>query len=537
MGEYHDLYLKTDVLLLADVFENFRNTCYNYYELDPVHYFSAPGLAWKACLKMTGIELELIHDIDMYLMIEKGLRGGMSVISHRHAVANNKYMKDYDQDKESSYISYLDANSLYSWAMTQNLPYGGFKWIESSEFIIDNVRVDSEVGHILEVDLEYPRGVHNEHNEYPLCCEHTLINNEDLSPYAREIAEKHNLGKPTTSKLVSNLNNKTKYIIHEVALKRAVDAGLILTKIHRVIEFMQKPWMQSFIDFNISKRKIAKDEFEKKFFKDMNNSVYGRTLMNKRTRQNIKLVTNEKKLTNLVKKPTFLSCKIFTENLVAVHNIKETLYLDQPIYVGFSILDLSKYHMYNFHYGFIKKLYPDDKSQLLFTDTDSLCYRIKTDDLYKDMYDNKDHFDLSDMQLPQFKNNENKKVVGKFKDETCGIPIVEFIGLRSKMCSIKLDDQSEKKTAKGIVRNVIKKELKHKNYKDILLTGGRMNSNMKMIRSIDHNIFTLNVNKVSLSAYDDKRYIREDGISSYAYGHYNINERTNNGRNKHIPIL
>ena len=134
LGEYHDLYLKSDVLLLSDVFENFRETCFQYYKLDPAHYYSAPGLSWNACLKMTGIELELISDVDMYLMIEKGLRGGMSVISHRKAEANNKYMTSYDPEKPSKYITYLDANSLYSWSMIQYLPYGGFKWIDPEMF-------------------------------------------------------------------------------------------------------------------------------------------------------------------------------------------------------------------------------------------------------------------------------------------------------------------------------------------------------------------------------------------------------------------
>ena len=523
LGEYHDLYLKSDVLLLSDVFENFRETCFQYYELDPAHYFSAPGLSWNACLKMTGIELELISDVDMYLMIERGLRGGMSVISHRKAEANNKYMKSYDPEKPSKFITYLDANSLYSWSMIQYLPYGGFKWIDPEGFSLDNVRADSDIGHILEVDLTYPKELHDFHNEYPYCCEHTTLTDEVLSPYAKHIAEKHELTFGKSSKLISSFTDKKRYVIHEINLKQAVDAGLKLTKIHRVVEFNQKPWMKDFIDFNINKRKESKNEFEKGFFKIMCNATYGRTLMNLRKRQNISLINDATKLNDLVKKPNFVSSKIFNENLVAVHTIKEKLCLNQPIYVGFSILDLSKYHMYNFHYGFVKNKYGSD-AKLLFTDTDSLCYEITTDDFYRDMFDNKEQFDLSDMKLEQFKNSENKKVVGKFKDETQGIPICEFIGLRSKMYSIKLDDDSEKKTAKGIVRNVIKKYLKHENYKQILETGGRMNSSMKMIRSFDHKIYTVNVTKVSLSAYDDKRYILDDGVTSHAYGHFGIDE-------------
>ena len=201
LGEYHDLYLKTDVLLLADVFENFRKTCMEYYGLDPCHYFSAPGLSWDACLKMTDIKLELISDVDMYNFIEKGLRGGLSVITHRKATANNKYMKNYDVNKPMTYIPYLDANNLYGWAMKQFLPYGGFKWINPEEFELQNVKYNSEIGHILEVDLDYPKELHDLHNEYPYCPEHFEITHNMLSNYSRTVAGKTSKSK----KLIATL--------------------------------------------------------------------------------------------------------------------------------------------------------------------------------------------------------------------------------------------------------------------------------------------------------------------------------------------
>ena len=207
LGEYHDLYLKSDVLLLSDVFENFRETCFQYYKLDPAHYYSAPGLSWNACLKMTGIELELISDVDMYLMIEKGLRGGMSVISHRKSEANNKYMTSYDPEKPSKYITYLDANSLYSWSMIQYLPYGGFKWIDPEMFDLNKVTSDSETSHILEVDLSYPNEIHEANNDYPFCCEHKILENDMLSLYAKSIADKHELSSGKSSKLIASMNN------------------------------------------------------------------------------------------------------------------------------------------------------------------------------------------------------------------------------------------------------------------------------------------------------------------------------------------
>ena len=168
LGEYHDLYVQSDTLLLADVFENFRNTCIKVYELDPAHILSLPRLAWQACLK-TNIKLELLTDYDMLLMVEEGIRGGICHSIHRQARANNNYMKNYDKNKESSYIQYLDANNLYGWAMSQKLPVNGFKWVNNgiNEEFIKNYDENSDKGYILEVDTKYPRKLHDLHSNLP----------------------------------------------------------------------------------------------------------------------------------------------------------------------------------------------------------------------------------------------------------------------------------------------------------------------------------------------------------------------------------
>ena len=171
MGEYHDLYLKSDILLLADIFENFRKTCLQYYNVDPAHYFTSPGLSWDAMLKMTGIKRELMTDVDMFQFIEKGMRGGISYISHRYGKANNKYMKDYDSSGPSKFTMYLDMNNLYGASMSQCLPTGGFKWLTQkkiSKINLGTYTADGKKGLILEVDLQYPSNLHNLHNDYPL---------------------------------------------------------------------------------------------------------------------------------------------------------------------------------------------------------------------------------------------------------------------------------------------------------------------------------------------------------------------------------
>ena len=168
MGEYHDLYLKTDVILLANVFEAFRNVCLNNYGLDPAHFYTAPGLVWKACLKKTGMHLELLLDPDMLLMFERGIRGGITQSVHRWAVANNPYMgSEYDPKKPTKYLQYLDANNLYGWAMSQPLPTGGFRWVDASPDEINELVSHRDCGYLLEVDVAYPRELHDYHNDLP----------------------------------------------------------------------------------------------------------------------------------------------------------------------------------------------------------------------------------------------------------------------------------------------------------------------------------------------------------------------------------
>ena len=525
MGDYHDLYLKSDILLLADVFENFRETCLQYYKLDPCHYFTSPGLSWDAMLKMTDIKLELMTDIDMFQFIEKGLRGGVSYIANRYGKANNKYMKNYDEKAPSKYIMYLDANNLYGWAMSQALPTGSFKWLSQKQ--IEKINLgkytdDSKKGLILEVDLEYPTELHNSHNDYPLGPEKVKVTNEMLSDYCKKIANKYKISTGLVHKLIPTLSNKEKYVLHYKNLQSYLNLGLKLKRVHRVLEFNQSPWLKKYIDFNTQKRTKAKNSFEKDFFKLMNNSVFGKTMENIRKRVDVRLVTSKEKLSKLASKPTYVSSKIFNENLVAVHKIKETLTLNRPAYVGMCILNRSKTLMYDFHYNYIKHKY-GNKAKLLFTDTDSLTYEIETKDAYKDFFKDKSKFDNSDYpeNSPYF-NKTNKKVIGKFKDEAAGVPVVEFVGLRSKMYSYMKDNDKGGKTAKGIQKNIITKNIKHEDYKAVLFNDEQLHHKIKTIRSEKHQLGSFELNKISLSCFDDKRFIHEIGITSYAYGHYKI---------------
>ena len=499
--DYHELYNKVDVLLLADVFENFRNICLKNYELDPAHYYTAPGLAWDAALKVTDVNLELLSDIDMLLMVEKGIRGGVSMVSNRYGKANNKYMGDkFKSNEPSKYIQYLDANNLYGWAMSKPLPTHGFKWMKTSELETWDLR-----SCILEVDLECPKELHDLHNDYPLAPEQIKVNKVE--------------------KLIPNLWNKKKYVIHYENLKQCLNFGLKLTHIHRGIKFKESKWLKKYIALNTDLRTKAKNEFEKDFFKLMNNSVFGKTMENIRKRVNIKLVTDRKKAEKLAAKPNFKHCNIFDEDLIAIHMKKTSLTMNKPVYLGMNILDLSKTLMFDFHYNYIKKKY-GDKAKLLFTDTDSLMYEIQTEDFYKDINgDVKDKFDTSDYPPNHpsgIPTGCNKKVFGMFKDEAGGKIIDEFVGLRAKLYSYKMLEGEESKKSKGVKKLMVKNSITHEDYKNCLFTGKEQLRKMNVIRSHKHDIYTEEVNKIALSSSDDKRHIFEGQTATFALGNYRI---------------
>ena len=505
MRDYHDLYLKSDVLLLSDVFENFRDVCLDNYRLDPIFYYTAPGLAWDACLKITKVRLELLTDYDMLMMIEKGIRGGVSMISTRYGKANNPYMKDYDPDKPNKFISYLDANNLYGWAMCKPLPTDGFRWMNEEE-----MKDWKNKPCILEVDLEYPEKLHDLHNDYPLAPERITVNKVE--------------------KLIPNLNDKTKYVIHHETLKLYLSLGLKLTKIHRGITFEESAWLKPYIDLNTDLRAKATNDFEKDFFKLMNNSVFGKTMENIRNRVDIRLVTRESQAKKLTCKPNYQHHTIFSKNLAAVHMKKVKLKFNKPVYLGMSILDLSKTLMYDFHYNYIKPKY-DDRAKLLFTDTDSLAYEIETEDFYRDIsIDVKSKFDTSNYPKNHpsgILTGVNKKVIGMFKDEAAGKQIAEFVGLRAKLYSYRVEESYEEKKCKGVKKAVIKKTISFNDYKNCLLNNKPAMRKMNVIRSHLHTIFTETVNKIALSPFDDKRLIREDNIHTFAYGHVGGNSVSN----------
>ena len=186
---------------------------------------------------MTDVKLEKISDIDKYLFIEKGSRGGISYIAKRYAKANNKYMSDYDSNKPSTFITYLDKNNLYGWSMSEYLPYKEFEWLKNvDEFDLNSINEKSEIGFFLDVDLEYPDELHNLH-DYPLAPEKPVATNDMLSKYCKEIADRYDIKVGDVKKLIPNLRKKTKYVLHYRNLQLYLSLGMKLTKIHKALKF------------------------------------------------------------------------------------------------------------------------------------------------------------------------------------------------------------------------------------------------------------------------------------------------------------
>ncbi|XP_037806202.1 uncharacterized protein LOC119600179 [Lucilia sericata] len=512
--DYLLLYLKADVLLLCDVFENFRKVCKNIYNLDPCQYYTTPGLSWDAMLKTTKIELELLTDINMYNFIVRGIRGGIVQCSNRHSIANNKYVSDYDSSKESNYLIYLDVNNLYGYAMSQYLPFKNFEWVENIEnFNLNDIKDDSPIGYILEVDLDYPSSLHDYHNDLPFC------------------AETKKIATMKQKKLITDLNNKTNYVIHYKNLQQCIENGLILKKIHRILKFNQSDWLKKYIDLNNQHRTLAKNSFEQNFFKLLNNAVYGKTMENVDKRKDIKIVSeweNRGKRLGaraLIAKPNFHSKLEINENMVVIEMRRAKTVYNKPIYIGFSVLELSKWKMYNFHYDYMKPKYLDNIN-LNYMDTDSFIYDIRTNDLYDDIRnDITTHFDTSAYPKDNIYNIPlvNKKVLGMMKDECNGKVIKEFIGLRAKMYSVKIDRvEKEIKKIKGVKQYVTAK-LSINNFRECLQEKKLYHDSMYIFRSKVHQIYTQHIRKLTLSYLDDKRFIRENGVETYAWGHYGIN--------------
>lgn len=514
--DYTELYCKIDTILLAEIFQKFRNDMHKFSGLDPANYISLPSFSFDMMLKLTKCNIELPQDINMVHFFESGIRGGMSFINTRHLKI----------EKKKEQIFYIDANNLYGLAQMSKLPYSNFKWLKKEKFeTIDwkNIDTESNLGYILEVDLEYPSEYHIKHDNFPLAPENILISEENLSPYAKtalELCTSHQNYKDT--KLSATFYPRQKYIIHFKNLKLYLSLGMKLTKIHRVIQFKQKNFITPFIDKCTNERQKAVTKFEQDQYKKLANSTYGKTIQNVRNYINVKLHTNLKSLQKAIACHTFKNYIILDDNLVQTNHFTPNIVHDKPLFVGFTILELSKYIMYDFYYNTLTNN-DSFKIDLGFSDTDSFLFKTNNKDKCLEHLKNDMDFSNYPPNHPLY-SNANKAKLGYFKDELGGRQIcTEFIGLRAKCYALKLKDKNvsittEKKICKGLGRVAIKNRLKFSHYKKCLETQKNYRFHYNAIKSSKQNVTTVQINKKALSHFDSKRWIFDCGIHSAPYG-------------------
>ena len=403
--------------------------------------------------------------------------------------------------------------------------------------------------------MDYPTSLHRQHNDYPLAPEKLKVEKHWMSPYQQKLIEELGVS-ISCEKLVPNLMDKSRYVLHYRNLQLYLSLGMKLEKVHKVLQFNQSPWMQPYIQKNTQLRTAATNDFEKDFYKLMNNAVshflvsllslfqisanfvkcparllldrslfsvqvFGKTMENIRKRVDVRLFRSdeEQKILKYVAKPTFARQEIFNEHLVGIQNHKEKVLLNKPIYVGMAILDISKHLMYDFYYNTLKARYGENV-RLLYTDTDSLIVKVDTEDIYADMSLNADLYDTSNYSPSHpLYSDQNKKIIGKFKDELGGKVMTEFIGLRPKMYSYTGEESG--KGAKGVKKSVLKQTITHDDNRSCLFEKEVFLRDMPGLRSRAHTIYGETVHKVALAPLDTKRYIL-DGISTLAFGHVDI---------------
>ena len=460
------------------------------------------------------------------------IRGGICVVNKKFVKADNKYIRkvhDESSDKKvkkklktnnlNKFLMYLDANNLYGHSMSKPLSYKNFKWSDDLTLDPNNLQTG-----IYEVDIQIPKELNDKFMDYPLCPEIKNVPENMLSEYQKYLNDKLNIKyNAVDKKLILDLLPKNNYKVYYKNLEYYLKLGLKVTKVHRILTFDEKPFLEDYIDLNIELRKQSINDLEKGLFKLMNNAIFGKSMENVLNRSNIKLINNNpEKLLKLIKQPNFQNSYQISNRLALVESKTIKTVFNKPIYMGAVILETIKLHMYEFWYDHLKQKC-NDKIELIYADTDSFVIEVETDDIYKDILQDNHLYDFSDYQKdhPNY-SLTNKKLYGIFKDDLNGKTITEFTADKPKMYSYEHIDNytilNENKH-KGIKISV---DLKHNEYKRALYKEELIYKNFYNLQLNKQKIYLDKINKIALNPFDSKRHWI-DNINSVPYGYKNIN--------------
>ena len=567
LRDYANLYVRSDVSLLMDVFASSRNLLYKVYRLDLSHFVSLPSFALNAALKVTDQKLELPKDPRMLAMIDEGMIGGVSMVDTTKFQANTPYLNDaqlnstllqnritprqdsdYDATKPKQDILSVDCNALYAWAMSQPLPVSDFAWLSETEQnnmwknlnqVVQEYSDNDEYSYFLKVDLHYPSALHKKHDTFPLAPEHLQIPFDQLSSFQQSYLKQQHMTDVTNhKKLIPNLFDKTEYVLHIKNLQQYLALGLVCTKIHKVIRFKQKVWLKPYIDLNTRLRQEgAGDPFAVVFWKLMNNILYGKTIEDASKYRTLKLVNNYQDYVKMVVRREFVHAKLVADNSAIMELKTEQPYSNKPRYLGVAVLAYAKHHLYNLHYNHVLKHFEPDEVRLLMTDTDSLCYGFTTDKDVPHIFKTKmrDVMDYSNYPATHpWHDNTHKLVPGKWKEEWGGSTLREFVGLKPKMYSLlvghysgePLESETQRKsagkqTAKGIPFRYKEQNISHQDYVDTIEQHSRIQARVTFhaLQSKNMEINEIQETRTGLNYFNDKKFVESVTRVNHSFGY------------------
>ena len=537
--DYTKLYVRTDVILMAEAYLAFREEIYNRFELETNHYLSLPMLAQDIWLLTTGAKVEFIRDPSIRTWLANAIRGGVSFINLRH----HDLTEEEEKGNVRDVLVLLDVSNLYGWAMCQPLPRGQYRFLppeQAASFELGNNLLgidyneddESSTGFILEVDLHYPEALHLDHNSFPLAPEKRTISFDMLSPYARACYEEF-YGKRTfkSQKLITSFEVKKHYVVHGRTLHAYLRLGLRVGKIHRVMSFRQSPFMRPYIEMCSKLRAESVSKFKSNLFKLLSNSLYGRMIMSQDKRLDVKFITHRESALRWHSSPRFKTATVCSPQLEAVFMEKGYIIANESWAIGFSILELSKYLMSHLFYEEIRPAF-NGAATVLFSDTDSFLLRVPSGNVDEALSSISHLMDFANYDPAHpFFNTDRKNVVGFLKNESPRRPIQRFAGVRAKCYSYETGDNEGKSPritttttskCKGIAKT-FRSTIPFRAYRDAVLNMTQHRVEQFNLQSKAHSIYLMKQNRLAFTSFDDKRYLM-CAIHSVPYGSCLIDE-------------
>lgn len=539
MLDYCHLYCRLDTILLAEAVLDFRKMVLKEFALDCTRYISTPQLAFDCLLTTFKEPVQMMHDPEMIMMVTQNIKGGVSFVNERHVdlkdymkTSNNENVEDKIQDQ----LLYIDANNLYSVAQRLPMPFSSYEWMEKEElndFCTNLLQIseNAETGYIVEVDLEYPQHLFEQHKALPLLPYHRTMTFNDVSPFSKDslltLRKRSEALRYKSTKLVTDMTDKDKYVVHYRNLQTYVKLGIKIKKIWRGFKFKQKRYLKPFIDLCTQKRIAAETVNQKNHFKLFMNSSFGKHLQDNRKHMISKIVQKYPKFAKHYNSPLYKGHRILSENVIAVYLRPGKVALNRLYAVGFTILELSKNHMYTSYYDFIQPVLGKQNVSVVLTDTDSLVLHTKNFSRNQVLDRLTPCLDFSNYPKdhPRF-STQNKAKPGYFKDESASNFMTEIIGLKSKCYITKVQNmtsntQSENVVCKGVTK-AARQTLNMQIFRNVVNSFSKVHAEQYCIRSRNHHLFTQRIKKIALSSTDDKRYLLSCGRHSAPYKRQNI---------------